>query len=409
MDLILFTNTFPYPKSEQFLVNEFEFTKVNFDQIYVYTLIGGSQKTSIEIDPHVHINNAVFKNHKSKLELILKGIFNLSSLKYHLKDFFENSIYKHPKKIRQFFTSVLITRAALSTRAYAGILNKIRASNERTTLYFYWGNNLCWMLPYLKEKVKEANIKIIIRFHRTDLYEYTNNDYAPLRKFIFEEADQLIAISEDGYRYLNAKYPGYSAKIHLSRLGVFNHGLNPYHYSGKYTIVSTSFVTSVKRVNLILEALKKCKHTITWHHFGDGPLFERLKELAVDLPENITVDLKGFVKNSELIEFYKKTSVDLFMNVSSSEGLPVSIMEALSFGIPVIATDAGGTSEIVDADTGKLIPVNITTDELSTEIETFLTQLKDNYQQFRENARKKFELKLEAQSNYTDFYRELKN
>lgn len=39
----------------------------------------------------------------------------------------------------------------------------------------------------------------------------------------------------------------------------------------------------------------------------------------------------------------------MFINVSSSEGLPVSIMEACSFGIPIIATNVGGTAEIVQA------------------------------------------------------------
>ena len=40
--------------------------------------------------------------------------------------------------------------------------------------------------------------------------------------------------------------------------------------------------------------------------------------------------------------------VDLFLTVSANEGIPVSIMEAQSFGIPVIATDVGGISEIVN-------------------------------------------------------------
>ncbi|MFR4320263.1 MAG: glycosyltransferase [Blautia massiliensis (ex Durand et al. 2017)] len=44
------------------------------------------------------------------------------------------------------------------------------------------------------------------------------------------------------------------------------------------------------------------------------------------------------------------------MNVSSSEGIPVSIMEATSFGIPGIATDAGGTKEIIrDKENGVLL------------------------------------------------------
>lgn len=45
--------------------------------------------------------------------------------------------------------------------------------------------------------------------------------------------------------------------------------------------------------------------------------------------------------------------------MSLSEGIPVSIMEAISFGIPIIATNVGGNAEIVNDETGVLIPVNI--------------------------------------------------
>ncbi|NCO54621.1 MAG: glycosyltransferase, partial [Bacteroidetes bacterium] len=69
--------------------------------------------------------------------------------------------------------------------------------------------------------------------------------------------------------------------------------------------------------------------------------------------------------------------VDLFINVSESEGIPVSIMEALSAGIPVIATNVGGTNEIVNNDVGFLIDkefeintaVNIINNYLNSPIE----------------------------------------
>ena len=48
---------------------------------------------------------------------------------------------------------------------------------------------------------------------------------------------------------------------------------------------------------------------------------------------------------------------DLFVNMSLSEGIPVSIMEAISFGIPIIATNVGGNAEIVNDETGVLIPL----------------------------------------------------
>ena len=81
-----------------------------------------------------------------------------------------------------------------------------------------------------------------------------------------------------------------------------------------------------------------------------------LKGKASNLPSNIKFEFKGFVPNLEVLEYYGNNSIDLFINVSESEGIPVSIMEAISYGIPILATDVGGTSEIVTPQTGILIP-----------------------------------------------------
>ena len=59
------------------------------------------------------------------------------------------------------------------------------------------------------------------------------------------------------------------------------------------------------------------------------------------------MSLKGNVDNAALLEDYITENYYLFVNVSSSEGIPVSIMEASSVGIPCLATDVGGTGEII--------------------------------------------------------------
>lgn len=97
---------------------------------------------------------------------------------------------------------------------------------------------------------------------------------------------------------------------------------------------------------------------INWIHFGDGEGKKELIEKIKTLPSNIKVELKGQVSQIELFRFYKEQRIDYFINVSESEGLPYTIIEAISFGIPVIATDAGGTSEIVNEKTGILLELD---------------------------------------------------
>jgi glycosyltransferase involved in cell wall biosynthesis len=190
----------------------------------------------------------------------------------------------------------------------------------------------------------------------------------------------------------------------VSSLGVFDNGLNPYNPE-VLTVVSASNVVALKRIPLLLEALQKLDLPLVWHHFGDGPLFTQLEELAKRKREGLTIHLHGHVSNRELMRFYGTTSVDLFVNVSSSEGLPVSIMEALSFGIPVMATDVGGTSELVNSTVGGLVEPSISAGELSERINEFFKLNPAAKNEIRKNAREQFLTRVSAEKNYNNFYK----
>ena len=77
----------------------------------------------------------------------------------------------------------------------------------------------------------------------------------------------------------------------------------------------------------------------------------------------------GQLKNEDVQKYYHTHHIDLFINVSESEGLPVSIMEAMSYGIPVIATNVGGTREIVNQGAEYLIDKNFACKELLQKIQ----------------------------------------
>ena len=94
-------------------------------------------------------------------------------------------------------------------------------------------------------------------------------------------------------------------------------------------------------------------------------MFDELKQSAERSLHSTEFHLMGNTANSEVMRRYGKMNVDVFVNVSENEGLPISIMEATSFGMPVIATDVGGTSEIVkNGENGFLIEKDFTDDTL---------------------------------------------
>ena len=176
------------------------------------------------------------------------------------------------------------------------------------------------------------------------------------------------------------------------------------------TIVSCSWCTEVKRIDLIINTLSKIKNKrIRWIHFGDGYLYESLKALAKKvLPPNIEYAFKGAVANVEILDFYKNNSIDVFLNVSASEGIPVSIMEVQSFGIPVIATDVGGVKEIIThGENGYLIQKNFCIDELVAHIEEFIIMPVDKKINLRKVARTMWQNKYSASYNYTRIFEKI--
>jgi glycosyltransferase involved in cell wall biosynthesis len=189
-------------------------------------------------------------------------------------------------------------------------------------------------------------------------------------------------------------------KFVLSRLGISNNVELTYIERDYFVICSCSGLIPLKRVHLIAEALFRVKEIrIHWVHIGDGPELEKLKMMIGKLSENISVELKGSIPNSAIYALYNEIKPDLFINVSSTEGVPVSIMEAMSFGIPVLATDVGGTSEIVNEYNGLLLEEDITSSDLSEIITSALHQpeklkLKGN------KAHQKWKQEFNAESNY---------
>ena len=74
----------------------------------------------------------------------------------------------------------------------------------------------------------------------------------------------------------------------------------------------------------------------------------------------------GSRPNTEVMHWYKHHAVDAFVHTSETEGgAPVALQEAASFGIPLIAADAGGVNEIVNRTTGVLMPHDLTAEDLA--------------------------------------------
>jgi glycosyltransferase involved in cell wall biosynthesis len=89
---------------------------------------------------------------------------------------------------------------------------------------------------------------------------------------------------------------------------------------------------------------------------GEGPLLRALRRKAQRLGISDHVRFLGHLPNDQLLSLYEAGAVDVFVLASSFEGIPVALMEAMSYGVPVIATNVGGVPELCGGDCGVLIP-----------------------------------------------------
>lgn len=105
---------------------------------------------------------------------------------------------------------------------------------------------------------------------------------------------------------------------------------------------------------------------------------------------------------------YGKESYNVFINVSSSEGVPVSIMEAMSFGKLIVATDVGGTKEIVDDGlNGFLLPCEFEVKQLVNTLTKIYKMSEEQYKKMCICSRKMWETKANAEKNYSDFVKSI--
>jgi colanic acid/amylovoran biosynthesis glycosyltransferase len=397
--ILIFTDNFPFGRSEPFFETELDYIDHSFEKITILPLEKGKNKILRAVPEKAEILNPVFNEIKDKKELLFKGLFNTSLVFSLLREGMRSGVWKSLSRLRIWFTHMLMIRSML---ADIRSRNYLQLFNEYDILYFYWGLRWSQIIPFLPADLKS---RIIIRFHGSDLYEHTNKGYIPWRYMQLHRITRAIAISDAGKRYIENQYPFLLGKTSVSRIGTLDYGLNPFNKSKLIHIASCSNIVAVKRVELIVRTLEFVKIDVEWIHFGSGPLKSMIEKISAKLPENIKWRLAGAIDHEELMNHYRTSTIDLFINVSSSEGVPVSVMEAMSFGIPVIATNVGGTSEIVSEKTGLLIDKDFSPAELASALEKYAQR--PDPEILRKAAREEWEKMSMAEKVYPEFINNL--
>lgn len=389
----MFTAAYPYSSLNEWKGLELAVLRRRFSEVYVAPLHQTEAGPAADLPEGVRVLPPVFPKGDLRRSAIQRLTSLISArLPRHLR------LSEVPPKLtqwRQYWAAAADVEEIMQASTWQ---DHVLPLLPGSTLYFFWGRGYAQVLPYLPAELRERSL---VRMHRWDLYPDVNGGYVPLQKRIVECAGRIAPISQDGSVLLRNLYPEHADRVTCLRLGTKLRGSSRPSDDGRFRIVSCAYARPVKRLHLIAEALKYVESPVTWTHVGDGPELASLARVAASLPEHVEVEFAGRVAPKEVSRMYEQRPFDLFVNVSESEGIPVSVMEAMAAGIPAFATDVGGNSEIVDERVGCLLTADLSPEELAKHIIKFIAMAPGERQQLRRASRARIEADYDINHNAT--------
>ncbi len=404
---ILFTKKFPFGKTETYI--EYEIPKLvkEFDNLIIIPTEEFEYK-----NPRVYQfeNIQIFElNNKTVNAKFLKKVFWLvQNFILLTKEFCFSR-----ERLSTLKTWGIYNRRLVHMRAQAETFRKYFNQNEqiysKTVIYHYWLHN-----SVVIQKISRVNPNLTVsRAHALDLYHknwpsYNKFSFLQFERLKIDYCDLIFSISGHGYNHFTHYFPNHKDKFVINRLGVNDVIETNFQktFPSEHIILTCSSLVERKRLKLMPEILKHTKLKIKWIHIGGvkGEAYNELNSLCLNY--NIDFKFLGQLTTKEIFEFYRKNQVSLFCNLSYAEGIPVSLMEAAMFGIPLMATNTFGNPEIVNGENGIIIPVEFEPMKVAASIDEFFSN-QTEWETKSKKSRTKFSDDFDAEKNLNQFLSKL--
>ena len=234
---------------------------------------------------------------------------------------------------------------------------------------------------------KDTDIPFIISCHAFDIYK--NRTSEKLQHKILTRADMVVTCCKGNVDYLKAKFPNFADKMHLFYHGVkVKDGVQPKHdflRDNKLRLLFIGRIVEKKGlpefINFLGEVREKLTRDVEFTVIGSGKGKKEVVKAISNSGINDMVNILPFMKQDELKQYYMSADMFVFPSIitpsGDRDGLANVILEAFSFGLPVLATAVNGTVDAVkDGETGFIMDYddpdyivnilnNITVEELS--------------------------------------------
>jgi len=283
--------------------------------------------------------------------------------------------------VRRFWLKYVKHEPPIVYRGEYGVLNRLLERRRADLMHVYFGHTGVHLLPFIKRWPRP----VVVSFHGMDIMPREDKPgYLENLKDLLQTIPLVMARSHSlKERMLELGCP--EEKFRLNRTGIplgnFPFVERQPPAGGAWHFVQACRLVEKKGLDVALKAFARfaanrpaAKFTIA----GEGPLRERLDRQVSDLGLQEKVDFAGFLPEAELCALYH--SAHVFVHPSqitedqNQEGIPNSMLEAMSTGLPVLATLHGGIPEAVDDGRAGLLSAERDVDGLLDHMERLVAE-----------------------------------
>lgn len=402
--LILATESFPYGKSEfTFILPELDRLRKRYEVI-ILSHAEPKQQTegvicAVPEDVRVLCTGRPQLSVWDKLKALMLFLTDRDG-QMEIREILESKSARRERLYQSlsFYAQALADQKKLRQ---SGVLS----TDEKMIYYSFWYSYFCYSM--VRELQRYPNIHIVTRTHGIDLYhERIPGGRQPFRHRMERGLDAIMFACAYGASYYESRVKAERTKrslLQVCRLGIEQPGRRmPLSGKEEKELLSCSNVIPLKRIRLIIDGLARIEDVkIHWTHIGDGIQLEQLRDHArqkLGNKSNIRYTFMGFVEDVQA--YYDHHQVDCFITTSETEGgCPVSIQEAMSYGVPVIGTSVGGITEMI-ADNGILLTKDPEADEIAEAVQKIMLSKEQSLRNMKEASYQKWKAEFDADRSF---------
>ena len=219
-----------------------------------------------------------------------------------------------------------------------------------------------WERAYSKAKISESFDEFQVKN-----YGFSISFQKKVRSFSIKKSDIVVTPSQHLKNFiLNL---GFKNKIEIINNGVFIPEENTNIFTNdQINITIVSRLVSHKNIKKIIRAISDLNDPLIYLNIiGDGPELNQLQRISLESNNKDNIIFHGKLNRDDINHIFLKS--DIYIQASNYEGLPHSLLEAMSYGIPVLCTPVGECKEILgNEDRGYILDLPVSKNNIKSKI-----------------------------------------